>query len=146
MFPIETSKANLKRIDYDILDFLEYPKTLEELKERFSRINITVKILEFLDKDLIEEKKEKYASKFHTNEVKRIIDESKVSEEIKKNFHFFLSQIDNPFVRENIFNTDAREKSDLIFSAITRSINQEITAKEMKTIELAMKKLMNKLI
>ena len=145
MFPIETNKANLKRIDYDILDFIEYPKSLEELKERFSSINITVKILEFLDKELIEEKKEKYVSKFHTSEVKRIINESNVPNEIKKNFHFFLSQIDNLFVRQNILNTDTREKSDFVFSTMTRSLNQEIAIKEMKMLELTMESLMNKL-
>jgi len=145
MFPIETSKAYLKKIDYDILDFVEYPKSLEEIKERFPEINITVKILEFLDKGLIEEKLEKYVSKFHTSEVKRIINESKVPENLKKNFHFFLSQIDNPFVRQNIFDTDAREKSDFIFSIMTKSLNQEIVKKELNEANLVMKDLMNKL-
>jgi len=145
MFPIETSKANLKRIDYDILDFIEYPKNLEEIKERFQETNVTVKILEFLDKGLIEEKKEKYVSKFHTPEVKRIINDSKVPEDVKKNFHFFLSQIDNPFVRQNIFDTDAREKSDFIFSTMTRSLNQEIVKRELNDINIAIKYLMNKL-
>ncbi len=145
MFPIETSKANLKRIDYDILDFIEYPKNLEEIKERFPETNVTVKILEFLDKGLIEEKGEKYVSKFHTPEVKRIINDSKVPEDVKKNFHFFLSQIDNPFVRQNIFDTDAREKSDLIFSTMTRSLNQEIVKRELNEVDIAMRDLMNKL-
>ena len=145
MFPIETSKIHLKRIDYDILDFIEYPKSLEEMKERFPETNITVKILEFLDKRLIEEKREKYVSKFHTPEVKKIINDSKVPEDIKKNFHFFLSQIDNPFVRQNIFDTDAREKSDLIFSTMTKSLNQEIVKRELNEVNIAMRDLMNKL-
>jgi len=145
MFPIETSKIHLKRIDYDILDFIEYPKSLEEIKERFPEINITVKILEFLDKELIEEKGEKYVSKFHTAEVKRIIDESKIPEDIKKNFHFFLSQIDNPFVRQNIFDTDAREKSEFVFSTMTKSLNKEILKRELNEVNMAIKDLMDKL-
>jgi len=145
MFPIETSKAYLKKIDYDILDFLEYPKDLKEIRNAFPEVSITAKILQFLDKGLIEEKNEKYVSKFHTKEVKRIIDESKVSEDIKKNFHFFLSQIDNPFVRQNILDTEAREKSDFVFSTITKSISQEITSRESSMLKLAMEDLMNKL-
>ncbi len=145
MFPIETSKANLKRIDYDILDFLEYPKTLEELKERFPQINITVKVIQFLEKGLIEEKKEKYVSRFHTEQVKRIIERSKTSEEIKKNFHFFLTQIDNPFVRQNVFDTDAREKSHLVFSMMTKSINQNLNRLEIKKMKANMEDLMDKL-
>ena len=145
MFPIETSRAHLKRIDYDILDFIEYPKSLEEMKERFPETNITVKILEFLDKELIEEKGEKYVSKFHTAEVKRIIDESKIPEDIKKNFHFFLSQIDNPFVRQNIFDTDAREKSEFVFSTMTKSLNKEILKRELNEVNMAIKDLMDKL-
>ncbi|NCO97101.1 MAG: hypothetical protein GW780_04525 [Candidatus Aenigmarchaeota archaeon] len=145
MFPINSNKANLKRVDYDILDFLEYPKTLEEIKAAFPGVNVTVKVLEFLDKGLIEEKKERYASKFHTSEVKRIIEESRVPEDIKKNFSFFLSQIDNPFVRQNIFSTETREKSDTVFSVMTRSLNQDISIKELSLMRLAMNDLMEKL-
>jgi len=145
MFPIETSKAGLRRIDYDILDYVEYPKSLEQIKERFPQINVTVKILQFMDKDLIEEKKERYVSKFHTNQVKKIIDDSKVSDDIKKNFHFFLKQIDNPFVRQNIFDTEARQNSDLVFSLITKSLNQELTKGEINLLKQAMRDLMEKL-
>lgn len=145
MFPIETSKAQLKRIDYDILDFIEYPKTLEEIRNTFPNTNITVKILNFLDKGLIENVKEKYVSKFHTKEVKNIIDNSKATEEIKKNFHFFLSQIDNPFVRENVFDTETREKCEFIFSTLTKSINQEINLQQQMMLKSAMDYLMGRL-
>jgi hypothetical protein len=145
MFPIETSKANLKKIDYDILDFLEYPKSLEEIRNAFPNINVTVKVLEFLDKNLIEEKKENYVSRFHTPQVKNIINNSRMPEKIKKNFHFFLSQIDNPFVRENILDSESREKSEFIFSMMTHSINRELTHNESKQIKNYMDYLMNKL-
>jgi hypothetical protein len=145
MFPIETSKAGLRRIDYDILDYVEYPKSLEQIKERFPQINVTVKILQFMDKDLIEEKRERYVSKFHTNQVKKIINDSKVSDDVKKNFHFFLKQIDNPFVRQNIFDTEARQNSDLVFSLMTKSLNQELTKGEMNLLKQAMRDLMEKL-
>lgn len=145
MFPIETSKAGLKRIDYDILDYLEYPKSLDQVKDRFPNINVTVKILKYLDKGLIEEKKERYVSKFHTNQVKRIIDDSRVPENVKKNFHFFLSQIDNPFVRQNIFDTESRQDSDRVFSMMTKSLNQELTEREIKYLNQSMRDLMEKL-
>ncbi|MBD3155160.1 MAG: hypothetical protein GF368_00710 [Candidatus Aenigmarchaeota archaeon] len=145
MFPIETSKAGLKRIDYDILDYLEYPKSLDQVKERFPNINVTVKILKYLDKGLIEEKRERYVSKFHTEQVKRIIDDSRVPENVKKNFHFFLSQIDNPFVRQNIFDTESRQNSDRVFSMMTKSLNQELTEREIKYLNQSMRDLMEKL-
>ncbi|MBC8357434.1 MAG: hypothetical protein H8E54_00590 [Candidatus Aminicenantes bacterium] len=145
MFPIETSKAQLRRIDYDILEFLEYPKTLEEIRSVFPNVNVTVKILQFLDKRLIEEKKEKYISKFHTQAIKTIIDDSNVPDYAKKNFHFFLSQIDNPFVRQSVFDSEAREKSHLVLSLITKSLNQQITQKELITLKLAINDLMDKL-
>ena len=75
-------------------------------------------------------------------EVKRIIDSSIVPEQIKKNFHFFLSQIDNPFVRENIFGTEAREKSNFIFSTMTKSLNQQITPRELTMLKSATEYLM----
>ncbi len=145
MFPIETGKANLKKIDYDILEFLEYPKKLEEIQNIFPDVNITVKILEFLDKKLIEEKNGKYICKFHTESIRNIIDVSKVPNNVKKNFNFFLSQIDNPFVRQNIFDTETREKTDLVLSLITKSLNQELTEKELTMVRLATEELMDKL-
>ncbi len=145
MFPIETSKANLRKIDYDILEFIEYPKGLEEIKNTFPDINVTVKILQFLDKKLIEEKNGKYISKFHTEAIKKIIDDSEVPDSVKKNFHFFLSQIDNPFVRQNVFDTDARGEVDLVVSSMTRSLNQKLTERELTMIKLAIDDLMNKL-
>ncbi len=145
MFPIETSKADLRKIDYDILEFIEYPKGLEEIKNAFPNVNVTVKILQFLDKKLIEEKNGKYISKFHTEAIKKIIDESEVPDENKKNFNFFLSQIDNPFVRQNVFDTEAREKSDFVFSLMTKSLNQKLIQRELTMIKLTIDDLMNKL-
>ena len=145
MFPIETSRANLKRIDYDILGFIEYPKGLEEIKNFFPNVNVTVKILQFLDKKLIEEKNGKYVSKFHTEGIKKIIKNSKVSDDVKKKFNFFLSQIDNPFVRQNIFDTGTREKSDVVLSLMTKSLNQELNKKELNVVKLAIDDLMKKL-
>jgi len=118
---------------------------LEEIKERFPQVNATVKILSFLEKGLIEEMDEKYVTKLHTKEVKKIIDESNISKDIKKNFHFFLSQIDNPFVRQNIFNTDARLKVDFILSIMTKSFSKEIDSQELRLVKLSIEDLMNKL-
>lgn len=145
MFNIDSGTANLKNIDYDILEFLEYPKKIDEIENRFPGANITVKILELLDKKLIEEKNEKYVCKFHTETIKKIIADSKVPANIKKNFNFFLSQIDNPFVRQNILDTDARQKSDLVLSMITKSISQELTERELTALKLTMNALMDKL-
>ena len=145
MFPLDTGKAGLKKIDYDILSFIEYPKSIEEIKVMFPAINVTVKILELMDKGLVEEKMGKYISKFYTEETKRIIEDSKVPKEVKRSFGFFLSQIDNPFVRDNILDSEIREKTTLAFSLITKSIDQELTQSEIFTLKGIMESLMNKL-
>ena len=145
MFPLDTGKARLRKIDYDILSFVEYPKTMEEIRAMFPGINTTVKILELMEKGLVEEKKGKYVSKFHTEETKKIIEEAKIPLEIKRGFNFFLSQIDNPFVRDNILDSETREKSTFAFSLITKSTTQELTPREIVTLRSLVDHLLNKL-
>ncbi|MEM5793141.1 MAG: hypothetical protein QXY45_02160 [Candidatus Aenigmatarchaeota archaeon] len=145
MLPLDTGKARLRKIDYDILSFVEYPKTIDEIRAMFPGINPTAKIIELMEKGLVEERKGKYVSKFHTNETKRVIEEARIPIELKRGFNFFLSQIDNPFVRENILDSDTREKSTIAFSIITKSTTQELTPRELVTLRQLMDQLLNKL-
>lgn len=145
MLPLETSKAGLKRIDFDILNFLEYPKTLEQLKRQFHDVNVAKKLLDLQDKGLIHEDNLKYVTRFYTPSIKKIIDDAKIDEGVKKNFHFFLSQIDNPFVRENIHDSESRKKTEFVLSVMTRSLNKPLTKKESIRLRLSVQDLLTKL-
>ena len=145
MLPLETGKAGITKTDFEILSSLEYPKTLDQLKRRFPNISVAKKILDLQDKGFVQEKGLKYVCKFYTNDIKKIIDRSRVSDKVKKNFHFFLSQIDNPFVRQGIYDSESREKTEYVLSKIVKSLNKPLSKKESILLKISVEDLLNKL-
>ncbi len=145
MLPLETSNAGLTKTDFEILNYLEYPKTIEQLKRQFPSIKVAQKLLDLLEKQFIQESETKYVSKFYTNNIKQIIDKSKISDEVKKNFHFFLSQVDNPFVRESIYDSETREKAEYILNATTKSAMKPLSRKEVIRLKIFSQDLIDKL-
>ena len=145
MLPLETSNAGLTKTDFEILNFLEYPKTLEQIKRQFPNVNVAQKLLDLLDKEFIQESGMKYVSKFYTNNIKQIIDKSRVPDQVKKNFHFFLSQIDNPFVREAVYDGEIIRKIEYILDGMTKSIVKPLSKKETVRMRIFSQDLIDKL-
>ncbi len=145
MLPLETSNAGLTKTDFEILNFLEYPKTLEQIKRQFPNVNVAQKLLDLLDKEFIQESRMKYVSKFYTNNIKQIIDKSRVPDQVKKNFHFFLSQIDNPFVREAVYDGEIIRKIEYILDGMTKSIVKPLSKKETVRMRIFSQDLLDKL-
>lgn len=145
MFPLETGKLGLMKIDFEILDYLEFPKTFEELKVRFPDANVAKRLLDLQDKNLILEKDYRYSVRFYTNLIKKIIDKSNVPDQVKKNFHFFMSQMDNPFVREKIYDENCRKRTENIMSIMTKSTSKPLLKREMVLLKIATNDLIDKL-
>jgi len=145
MLPPETSKAGLRRIDFDILDYLEYPKTVDQIEIQFPNTDVKKTVLKLQVKNLIIEKKSKLMSKFYTPNTQKMIDNSKLVKDLKKNLHFFLSQIDNHTVREKFYDSETREKIDFIFSIMTKSYFQSLSNQDLSKANSHVNRLMRKL-
>lgn len=145
MLPLETGKAGLTRIDLEILRYLEHSKTLEQLKRQFPNSNVIGKLINLQNNELITEKDYRYITKFYTPRIKKIIDDSRVPKYIKKNFHFFLSQIDNPFVRDNVYDGRSKVKVEFIISGMTKSLVKNLNRKELVLLKIYMGDLMRRL-
>lgn len=145
MLPLETGKAGLKKIDFDILKSLENPKTVDQLRKEFPGVNVARKLLDLQKKEFIHENNFKYVTRFYTPEIKSLIARSKLSTELKDKFNFFLSQMDNPFVREIMYDDVSRRKTEYILSSITRSLTRSLNNKEIVMLKIYMRDLMRKL-
>ena len=145
MLPPETSKAGLRRIDFDILDYMEYPKTVDQIGIQFPSIDVKKTVLKLQSKNLIIEKNSKFISRFYTPNTQKMIEDSKLMKDLKKNLHFFLSQIDNHTIREKLYDTETREKIDFIFSIMTKSYFQSLSNQDLSKANFYVNRLMRKL-